>query len=261
MDSQTPAADVEKKAAGTDPAPAPAGPSTTPQLPQQSLVDKLNEVAEAPPVLPKAVGTENGSIAFVTTPGLAEGIQTTADAVGANSPAGSPRVKGNGNVRASPAQQAEKSVGKTRASRAAKQAASAKIASSAAAVSSGKRASSASRPSAEMSQLSGGTAAASNKENEQSAPPTVGGQEASHMAVKEPHSRVEGSQGAIGSTPGEAPSSSKKKKKAVADKRDPLIGRCVKKDFETESGVKNYTGWVIGKHPKKNWYTVPADHY
>lgn len=36
-------------------------------------------------------------------------------------------------------------------------------------------------------------------------------------------------------------------------KRDALIGRCVRKDFETDSGVKAYSGWVIGVHKHKKW--------
>ena len=37
-------------------------------------------------------------------------------------------------------------------------------------------------------------------------------------------------------------------------KRDALIGRCIKKDFETDSGVKAFTGWIIGFHNNKKWY-------
>lgn len=37
-------------------------------------------------------------------------------------------------------------------------------------------------------------------------------------------------------------------------KRDALIGRCIKKDFETDSRVKAFTGWIIGLHNNKKWY-------
>lgn len=259
LDSQPSAAEEDAKAAAAEPTPAPAGPSVTPQLPQQSLVSKLNEVAEEAPVLPKAVGTEDGSIAFVTTPGLAEGIQTTAEAAGATSPASkagsdSPNPTASKQkdadmtkVGSPAAEQADQLPAKSRTSRAAKAAVSAKNASSAAAESGGKRV-----PSAEKKKACGMSAADSNnKENDQSAPATVGGQEANHMAVKEPHSRVEEAQGVKAGTPSGAATSSKKKK--AAEGRDPLIGRCIKKDFETNSGLKTYTGWIIGKHPSKSW--------
>ena len=233
------------------PTPAPAGPSATPQLPQQSLVDKLNEVAEEAPVLPAAAGTEDGSIAFVTTPGLAEGIQTTTDAAGKAGTPNAERTVDQGADKARDGPSAEEE-GQTkerpanrRTSRAAKVAASAKIASAAIAGSGGRRASTASRPSAEKKKAAEETAADSNnKENDGSAPPTVGGQEASHMAVKEPHSRVDEAQGF---------KASNKKKAAGKEGRDELIGRCVKKAFQTDSGLNTYTGWVIGKHATKNW--------
>ena len=38
-----------------------------------------------------------------------------------------------------------------------------------------------------------------------------------------------------------------------APQRDALIGRCIKKDFETDSGVKAFTGWIIGLHSNKKW--------
>ena len=252
----------EDKAVTTNPTPAPAGPAATPQLPQKSLVATLNEVAEESPVLPQAVGTEGGSIAFVTAPGLAQGIQTTAEAAGARSPAGKAGLlgtkattslrenTGKPEVDSSAEQQADQVPAKTRASRAAKSAASDKIAGSAVTNSAKKRASSASCPSAEKKKVAGAIMAESNdKENDQSAPLTGGGQEASHMAVKEPHSRVAEAQGVKGGTPG----ASNRNKRAGPDKRDALIGRCVKKDFETDDGLKTYTGWVIGKHPSKKW--------
>lgn len=258
LDSQASVSAVKEKP--LSPAPAPAGPSATPELPQKSLVDKLNEVAEEPAVLPVgAGGTEDSSIAFVTTPGLAEGIQTTTEAAGkAGTAAGEPTADqdaGQEKNRSPSQEEAEQFPEKSRPSRAAKVAASAKIARSTTATSGGKRASAASRPSAEKTNTAAEKAADSNnKENDQAAPPTVGGQEASHMAVKEPHSRVHGAQGddAQGSSPNGG-ASSKKKGKAGKDKRDPLIGRCVKKAFETDSGLKTYTGWVIGKHATKNW--------
>lgn len=244
LDSQPSEAAVAEKSAS--PSPAPAGPSATPQLPQQSLVDKLNEVAEEAPVLPAAVGTADASIAFVTTPGLVEGIQTTADAAGRAGPAGK---AGSAETELTADQDTSKAKDESlqeqlpanrRASRAAKVAASAKISSSATAGFGGKRASSASRPSAEQKKVAGETAADSNKENDEIAPASMGGQEASHMAEKEPHSRVD-----------EAHAS--KKKKAGIGERDPMIGRCVKKDFETDKGLKTYTGWIIGKHATKPW--------
>ena len=244
LDSQPSEEAVEGKA--PSPTPAPAGPSATPQLPQQSLVDKLNEVAEEAPVLPAAVGTADASIAFVTTPGLAEGIQTTADAAGETGcPAGKAAetelTADQDNSKAKDESSAEalkeQLPASRRASRAAKVAASAKISSSA---SGGKRRSSASCPSPARKKAPGETAADGNKENDESAPPAVGGQEASHMAEKEPHSRVDEAQVS-------------KTKKAGKDERDPMIGRCVKKDFETKKGLKTYTGWVIGKHATKPW--------
>lgn len=36
-------------------------------------------------------------------------------------------------------------------------------------------------------------------------------------------------------------------------KRDALIGRCIKKDFETDNGVKAFTGWIVGLHSNKKW--------
>ena len=242
----------EEKAAIANPTPTPPGPAPTPQLPQKSLVATLNEVAEESPKLPQAVGTEDGSIAFVTGPGLAEGIQTTAEAAGAKSPAGK---AGSAGTQATASK--EKDTGKPEDDSFAEQqadelpaksAASDKIASSAVTDSGGKQVSS-----AENKKVVGAARAESNdKENDQSAPPTVGGQEASHMAVKEPHSRVAEAKGAKGSTPSGA-ATSNKKKRAGADRRDPFIGRCVKKDFETDDGLKTYTGWVIGKHPGKKW--------
>lgn len=266
LDSQPSEAAVQEKP--LSPTPAPAGPSATPQLPQLSLVDKLNEVAEEAAVLPAAVGTEDSSIAFVTTPGLAEGIQTTTDAAGKAGSAG--KADAAGKAGSSPGKAAAAETGPTadqrtgkakdessaetlkeqspvpkRASRAAKVAASAKISNSATLGSGGKRASrpsaekkTASRPSAEKNKVAGASAADSNnKENNGSAPPT---EEASHMAEKEPHSRVDEAQGG-------------KKKKAGKAERDPMIGRCVKKDFETDKGLKTYTGWVIGQHATKPW--------
>ena len=245
LDSQPSEAAVEEKSAS--PNPAPAEPSATPQLPQQSLVDKLNEVAEKAPVLPPAAGTADASIAFVTTPGLVEGIQTTANAAGQAGKAGSAETESTADQDASKAKDAsyaeamkEQLPANRRASRAAKVAASAKISSSATVASGERRASSASRRSAEKKQVAGETAADSNKENNESAPATVGGQEASHMAEKEPHSRVDEAQAS-------------KKKKAGKGERDPMIGRCVKKDFETDKGLKTYTGWIIGKHATKPW--------
>lgn len=272
LDSQPSEAAVGEKP--PSPTPAPAGPSATPQLPQLSLVDKLNEVAEEPAVLPAAVGTEDSSIAFVTTPGLAEGIQTTTDAAGKAGSAGKSEAadaagksgsagksdaaetggptagQDAGKAKDEPSAEAlkEQSAVPKRASRAAKVAASAKISNSAAVGSGGKRASTASRPSAEKEtascpsaekkKVAGPSAADSNnKENNASAPPT---EEANHMAEKEPHSRVGEAQGG-------------KMKKAGKAERDPMIGRCVKKDFETDKGVKTYTGWVIGKHATKPW--------
>ena len=248
LDSQPSEAALEEKP--FSPNPAPAGPSATPQLPQQSLVDKLNEVAEEAPVLPAAVGTADASIAFVTTPGLAEGIQTTADAAGEAGPAGK---AGAAETELSAHQDTSKAKDESsaealkeqlpvnkRASRAAKVAASAKISSSAIVGSGGKRASRASCPSAGSRKVAGETAEDSNKENDASAPPTVGGQEANHMAEKEPHSRVDEAQAS-------------RKKKAGQGARDSMIGRCVKKDFETDTGLKTYTGWVIGKHATKPW--------
>ncbi|KAL3147456.1 hypothetical protein ABBQ38_014514 [Trebouxia sp. C0009 RCD-2024] len=280
LDSQASAAAVEEKP--LSPTAAPAGPAATPELPQQSLVDKLNEVAEGVAVLPAAAGTEDSSIAFVTTPGLAEGIQTTTGAAGkAGTAAAEPtadEVIGEENGKSSAQEETVEPGENTRPSRAAKVAASAKIASSTSAASGGKRASTASRPSAENRRAASGGRRAStasrhsaekkkaaavaeapadstNKENDQAAPPTVAGQEASHMAVKEPHSRVTKAQGSKAGSPTGA-ASSKKNKKAGKDKQDPLIGRCVKKAFDTENGSKTYTGWVIGKHATKNWYAV-----
>lgn len=282
LDSQASVAAVGEKP--LSPTATPAGPSATPELPQKSLVDKLNEVAEGAAVLPAAVGIEDSSIAFVTTPGLAEGIQTTTDAAGeAGTAAAEPtasQVVGQGEGRSSVQEETHEPPENTRPSRAAKVAASAKIASSTSAASGGKRASTASRPSAENRRAASGgrrasiasrqsaenkkaaavtaeTAADSaNKEND-AAPPTVAGQEASHMAVKEPHSRVDEAQGSKKNSPTGA-ASSKKNKKAGSDKRDPLIGRCVKKAFDTENGSRTYTGWVIGKHATKNWWGTPV---
>ena len=248
LESQPSVAALKEKS--SSPTLTPAGPSATSQLPQQSLVDKLNEVAEEAPVLPAAVGTADASIAFVTTPGLAKGIQTTADAAGEAGPedkAGAAETAppaDQGTIKATDESLVETSkeqlpVSK-RANRAAKVAASDKIFSSATLGSGGKRVSSASRPSAEENKVAGETAADGNKENNGSAPPTVGGQEASHMAEKEPHSRVDEAQAS-------------RKKKAGKDARNPMIGRCVKKDFETEKGLNTYTGWIIGKHASKPW--------
>lgn len=256
------------------PAPAPAGPaSSTPQLPQQSLVEKLNEAAEEEPVLTKAVGAEDASIAFVTEPGMAEGIQTSADAAAATagtagilSPActapaadkagtqsSAGKTASAGKVASSRAddagdvsvaeQPADQPPAKSRTSRAAKAAATANIANTAMLESGGKR----DRPSAEKKMTSGAKASFSNstdKENSKSAP----AEEASHMAEKNPHSRVAEVKGL---SPGQITTS--KKKKAGSDSRDPLIGRHIKKDFETDTGLKTYTGWVIGKHEAKGW--------
>ncbi len=265
-------------------APAPAGPaSNTPQLPQQSLVDKLNDVAEEEPVMTKAVGTEDGSIAFVTEPGIAEGIQTSADAAavtagleGAISPAGKAGVQsspGKAGVQISagkaaeqgpsaaatqvakdaeePAadEQADQPPAKAHASRAAKAGATAKAANTAVLESGGRRSSA--RFAAEKKKHSGASAASSNssgKENTTAAP----AEEANHMAEKEPHSRVEEVTGSKGVTPSQAVSGDRKKKEG-SDKRDLWIGRRIKKDFETDSGLKTYTGWIIGRHETKKW--------
>ena len=279
LDSQPAEADP-----GSALASAPAGPtSSTPQLPQQSLVDKLNDVAEEEPVMTKAVGTEDGSIAFVTEPGIAEGIQTSADAAavtagleGAISPAGTAGVQnspGKAGVQSSagkaaeqgpsaaatqvakdtedssPGQQADQAPAKTRTSRAAKAAATTVKAADTAAPESGGRRSSA-RFVAEKKKHSGASAAgtSSGKENATAAP----AEEANHMAEKEPHSRVEEVTGSKGVTPSQVTSGDKKKEEA-SDKRDPWIGRRIKKDFETDSGLKTYTGWIIGRHEAKKW--------
>ena len=279
LDSQPAEADP-----GSALASAPAGPtSSTPQLPQQSLVDKLNDVAEEEPVMTKAVGTEDGSIAFVTEPGIAEGIQTSADAAavaagleGAISPEGTAGIAsspGKAGVQSSagkaavqgpsaaatqvakdteestPGEQAGRSPAKTRTSRAAKAAATVKAATTAVSKS-GRRRSSA-HVLAEKKKYSGASAAGSNsssKENATAAP----AEEANHMAEKEPHSRVEEVTGSKGVTPSQVTSGDKKKEEA-SDKRDPWIGRRIKKDFETDSGLKTYTGWIIGRHEAKKW--------
>ncbi len=279
LDSQPAEADP-----GSALASAPAGPtSSTPQLPQQSLVDKLNDVAEEEPVMTKAAGTEDGSIAFVTEPGIAEGIQTSADAAavtagleGAISPAGTAGVQnspGKAGVQSSAGkaaeqgpsaaatqvakdtedssagQQADQALAKTRTSRAAKAAATTVKAANTAAPESGGRRSSA-RFVAEKKKHSGASAAGSSsgKENATAAP----AEEANHMAEKEPHSRVEEVTGSKGVTPSQVTSGDKKKEEA-SDKRDPWIGRRIKKDFETDSGLKTYTGWIIGRHEAKKW--------
>ena len=265
---------------------APAGPAAnTPQLPQQSLVDKLNDVAEEEPVLTKAVGTEDGSIAFVTESGIAEGIQTSADAAavtagleGAISPAGKAGIpsspgKAGGQSSAGKAaeqgpsaaatqvakdteestagEQADQPPTKARTSRASKTAATTVKAANTAVLKSGGRRSSA-RFAAEKKKHSGTSAAGSNsssgKENATAAP----AEEANHMAEKEPHSRVEEVTGSKGGTPSQVMSGNKKKREA-SDNRDPWIGRRVKKDFETDSGLKTYTGWIIGRHEAKKW--------
>lgn len=278
LDSQPAEADP-----GSALASAPAGPaSNTPQLPQQSLVDKLNDVAEEEPVMTKAVGTEDGSIAFVTEPGIAEGIQTSADAAavtagleGAISPTGKAGIQsspGNAGVQSSAStaaeqgpsaaatqvakdtdesaasEQADQSPAKTRTSRVAKAAATVK-AGNTAVPESGRRRSSA-RFSADKKD-SGASAAGSNsssKENATAAP----AEEANHMAEKEPHSRVEEVTGSKGATPSQVTSGDKKKKEG-SDKRDPWIGRRIKKEFETDSGLKTYTGWIVGRHEAKKW--------
>lgn len=278
LDSQPAEADPESALAS-----APAGPaSNSPQLPQQSLVDKLNDVAEEEPLMTKAVGTEDGSIAFVTEPGIAEGIQTSADAAavaaglegaispatagvasspgkaGVQSSAGKAAVQGPSAAAAQVAkdteestagEQAGRSPAKTRTSRAAKAAATVKAATTAM-PESGRRRSSA-HVLAEKKKYSGASAAGSNissKENATAAP----AEEANHMAEKEPHSRVEEVTGSKGVTPSQAMSGDKKKNEA-SEKRDPWIGRRVKKDFETDSGLKTYTGWIIGRHEAKKW--------
>ncbi len=279
LDSQPAEADPESALAS-----APAGPaSNTPQLPQQSLVDKLNDVAEEEPVMTKAVETEDGSIAFVTEPGIAEGIQTSADAAavtagleGAISPAGKAGIQsspGTAGVQSSAGKAAEQGPSaaatqvakdteestageqgdqppvKRRPSRAAKAGATVKAANTAAPESAGRRSSA--RFSVDKKKSSGASAAGSNsssKENATAAP----AEEANHMAEKEPHSRVEEVTGSKGVTPGQAVSGDKKKKEA-SDKRDPWIGRRIKKDFETDSGLKTYTGWIIGRHEAKKW--------
>ncbi|DBB00824.1 TPA: hypothetical protein ACH3X1_000752 [Trebouxia sp. C0004] len=270
LDSQPAEADP-----GSALASAPAGPaSNTPQLPQQSLVDKLNDVAEEEPVMTKAVGTEDGSIAFVTEPGIAEGILTSADAAavtagleGAISPAGKAGVHGSAGKAAEQApsaaatqlakdteesaagEQADQSSAKTRSSRAA----TVKAANSAVPASGGRRSSA--RFSVDKKKQSGVSAAGSNssgKENTTAAP----AEEANHMAEKEPHSRVEEVTGSKGVTPSHATYGVKTKQKEGSDKRDPWIGRRIKKDFETDSGLKTYTGWIIGRHEAKKWYAV-----
>ena len=276
LDSQPAEADP-----GSALASAPAGPAlNTPQLPKQSLVDKLNDVAEEEPVMTKAVGTEDGSIAFVTEPGIAEGIQTSADAAAvtagleaAISPAGIQSSPGKAGVQSSAGKVAEKgpsaaatqlakdteesaaveqagrSPAKTRTSRAAKAAATVKAATTAVPESGGRRSSA--RFSVDKKKQSGASAAGSNssgKENAIAAP----AEEANHMAEKEPHSRVEEVTGSKGGTPSQAVSGDKKKKEA-SDKKDPWIGRRIKKDFETDSGLKTYTGWIIGRHEAKKW--------
>ncbi|KAL0046964.1 hypothetical protein WJX82_003155 [Trebouxia sp. C0006] len=205
LDSQPAEADP-----GSALASAPAGPtSSTPQLPQQSLVDKLNDVAEEEPV---AKDTEDSSAG----------------------------------------QQADQAPAKTRTSRAAKAAATTVKAADTAAPESGGRRSSA-RFVAEKKKHSGASAAgtSSGKENATAAP----AEEANHMAEKEPHSRVEEVTGSKGVTPSQVTSGDKKKEEA-SDKRDPWIGRRIKKDFETDSGLKTYTGWIIGRHEAKKWYAV-----
>ena len=259
LDSQP--APEEAAAAGAGPgsalAPAPAGPaSSTPQLPQQSLVEKLNEAAEEEAMITKAVGTEDGSIAFVTEPGMAEGIQTSADAAAASagleatinpvSPAGTAAMQssaGTAGLQSSAGRAAEldRAGGESPADKRAAQP-SAKRRSSRAEGAVGESGvnRSSSRLSAEKKKKGSG-----GKENTKGPP----AEEASHMAEKEPHSRVAEAKGVTHSqvlTGG-------KKKTGDQSKRDPLIGRCVKKDFETDAGLKTYTGWIIGKHESKNW--------
>ncbi|DBA78417.1 TPA: hypothetical protein ACH3X2_007913 [Trebouxia sp. C0005] len=253
---------------------APAGPaSISPQLPQQSLVEKLNDVAEEEPVMTKAIGTEDGSIAFVTEPGIAEGIQTSADAAavtagleGAISPAGIQSSAGKAAEQGPTAAatqlvkdteesaaggQAGRSPAKTRTSRAAKAGATVRAANTAV-PGSGERRSSA-RFSVDKTKHSGASAAGSNSTGKENAT-AVPAEEANHMAEKEPHSRVEEVTGSKGVTPSQVTSGNKKKE--ASDKRDPWIGRRIKKDFETDSGLKAYAGWIIGRHAAKKWYAV-----
>ena len=229
---------------------APAGAAAnTPQLPQQSLVAKLNEAAETEPTATKVVPTEDASIAFVTTPGLAEGIQTSAGAAGAGTAgktgaAGTAGGTTEGATAAAEDQTASAQAGntadnsqaeqptdaapvRTRTSRAAKAAAAAKLTTTSGAKSGGKKAEDRRKCSAGKQDIA------------ESAP----AEEASHMAEKEPHSRVDEIKGVKGSSPKQDP----------AEKRDPLIGRCIKKDFETDKGVQTYTGWIIGKHESRKW--------
>lgn len=256
LDSQT--APEEAAAAGAGPgsalAPAPAGPaSSTPQLPQQSLVEKLNEAAEEEPVFTKAVGTEDGSIAFVTEPGLAEGIQTSADAAAASAgleaaidPAGtagmqSPAGTAGMHSSADRAAELDRAGGESPADKHVAQPSAKRRSSRAEGLvreSSVKRSSS--RLSAEKKKKGSG-----DKENTKGPP----AEEASHMAEKEPHSRVAEAKGV---TPSQVLTGGKKKT-GEQGKRDALIGRCIKKDFETDDGLKTYTGWIIGKHESKNW--------
>ena len=252
-------ADKEEEAGGRampGSAPAPAGvASNTPQLPQQSLVAKLNDAAETEPVATKAVNAEDASIAFVTMPGLAEGIQTSADAAddAAAGKAGSPGTMGTagtsesnakaaGGSKAADDSPAVQPPARTRTSRAAKAAATARLSNAAALRSSGKKA-------AEKKSASGGNV--SEKEIAESAP----AEEASHMAEKEPHSRVDEVRG-VRVPSSKSGSANAEKQQSGADKRDPLIGRCVKKDFETDNGTQTYTGWIIGKHETKKWYVA-----
>lgn len=288
----------EEAAVGSDPganlAAAPAAhASSTPQLPQQSLVDKLNDAAEEELVLTKTVGTEDGSIAFVTEPGIAEGIQTSADAAAATAgienilssagkvgtapsagksdtapPAGKAGVqsapgKAAEQGRSATAIEADKAIddsaaeqpadqapAKTRSSRAAKAAATAKIANTAVLESGGKK----SRSSADRKKISVAKVAVASSDKESAVAGTpVPAEEANHMAEKEPHSRVEEVRGSKGVSPSQDSTSNKKKNQEGSVKRDPMIGRCIKKDFETDSGTKTYTGWIIGKHEKKAW--------
>ena len=67
-----------------------------------------------------------------------------------------------------------------------------------------------------------------------------------------PNKQTKAAKGSSKSTPKAAPA--EKAGTSSQDNRDSLIGRCVKKDFETDSGVKAYAGWVIGVHSKKKWY-------
>jgi hypothetical protein len=281
---------LDSHPAEADPEPAlaaaPAGPaSNTPQLPQQSLVDKLNDVAEEEPVMTKAVGTEDGSIAFVTEPGIAEGIQTSADAAAVTAGLeGAISIAGKAGIQSSPGkagvqtsagkaaeqgssaaatqlakdteestagEQADQSPAKTRASRAAKAAATTVKAANTAVPKSGGRRSSA-RFVAEKKKHSGASAAGSNSSSGKENGTAVPAEEANHMAEKEPHSRVEEVTGSKGVTPSQVTSGDKKKEEA-SDKRDPWIGRRIKKDFETDSGLKTYTGWIIGRHEAKKW--------